>query len=274
VELRFAKMHGLGNDFLVVDWPAGEPQPDPEQVRAWANRRTGIGFDQLLTVTMPSVNAADADYQVFNADGGEVEQCGNGARCIVRFVAERLGGRSQVSLYSHAGRVEGLLSGDQVRVNLGVPSFDPASLPFVGQAEAERYRLALDGAEVAFGAVSLGNPHIVLQVDSVEHAPVGILGPQLEIHPAFPQRTNVGFMQVVDRSRLRLRVFERGVGETLACGTGAAAAMAVAQRWQLVADSVQVELPGGVLEVDWQGQDQPLWLSGPATQVFEGTLTL
>jgi diaminopimelate epimerase len=273
VEVTFAKMHGLGNDFVVVDWPAGQAQPDPAQVRAWADRGTGVGFDQLLTVTTPSVNGADADYRVFNADGGEVEQCGNGARCIVRFIADR-NGQDQVRLHSPVGLVEGAVEGDRVRINLGVPSFDPADLPFVGQQQAERYQLELDEARVEFGAVSVGNPHAVVQVDSVELAPVGILGPKLEVHPAFPQRTNVGFMQVVDRDTIRLRVFERGVGETSACGTGAAAAVAVANQWLQMAERVTVELPGGLLEVSWPGGDQPLWLSGPATKVFEGTLEL
>ena len=266
-------MHGLGNDFVVVDWPAGRAQPAPAQVRAWADRRTGVGFDQLLTLTMPSVSGADADYRVFNADGGEVEQCGNGARCIVRVVAER-NGRKRVCLHSPAGPVEGVLAGDEVRVNLGVPSFDPADLPFLGHAEADRYALEVGGAPVEFGAVSVGNPHVVVPVDSVEQAAIGILGPGLERHPAFPQRTNVGFMEIVDPGKLRLRVFERGVGETRACGTGAAAAMAVARRWQRVGPEVEVELPGGSLEVIWRADDQPLWLSGPATKVFEGTLEL
>lgn len=266
-------MHGLGNDFIVVDWPAGHAPPDPAQVRAWADRGTGVGFDQLLTLTTPSVNGADADYRVFNADGGEVEQCGNGARCIVRVIAERNGAK-QVRLHSPAGPVEGALAGDSVRVNLGVPSFNPAALPFVGQAEADRYTLDVGDLPVEFGAVSLGNPHVVVPVDSVEHAAIGILGPGLEGHPAFPQRTNVGFMETVDERNLRLRVYERGVGETRACGTGAAAAMAVARRWQLVGPQVRVQLPGGSLEVNWPVDDQPLWLSGPATKVFEGTLEL
>lgn len=273
MELTFSKMHGLGNDFVVVDWPVGQARPAPAQVRAWADRTTGIGFDQLLAVTTPSANGADADYRVFNADGGEVEQCGNGARCIVRFIAERIG-QEQVRLHSAAGVVEGALAGDGVRINLGVPSFQPRDLPFVGQEQAERYQLQVGEDSVEFGAVSVGNPHVVVQVDSVEHAPVGILGPKLEVHSAFPQRTNVGFMQVVDRHRIRLRVFERGVGETRACGTGAAAAMAVARLWQQVAEQVQVELPGGLLEVNWQSSAQPLSLSGPATKVFEGTLKL
>jgi diaminopimelate epimerase len=273
VELTFAKMHGLGNDFVVVAWPQGLDYPSADRVQGWADRRTGIGFDQLLVVTVPGTQGADADYRVFNADGGEVEQCGNGARCIVRFMAERLG-ESHIQLNSGAGPVEGVMAGERVRINLGVPSFDPATLPFLGHAQATRYRLSVAETEVEFGAVSMGNPHLVVPVDSVEQAPVGILGPKLERHPAFPKRANVGFMEPVDRGHIRLRVFERGVGETRACGTGAAAAVAVARHWQQVDERVQVELPGGVLEVTWSGLGDPLWLTGPATKVFEGKLEL
>ncbi len=273
MELTFAKMHGLGNDFVVMAWPQGLELPGAELVHAWADRRTGIGFDQLLVVTSPGSQGAHADYRVFNADGGEVEQCGNGARCIVRFLAETLG-ESEIHLNSGAGPVTGVLAGDRVRINLGIPRFDPGALPLEGYPQAERYQLSVDEADVGFGAVSMGNPHIVVPVDSVEQAPVGILGPKLERHPAFPQRTNVGFMEAVDRGHIRLRVFERGVGETRACGTGAAAAMAVARNWQQVDERVQVELPGGVLEVTWSGLGDPLWLTGPATKVFEGKLEL
>ena len=273
MELIFAKMHGLGNDFIVVAWPEGLDYPDTALVRAWADRRTGLGFDQLLVVTTPGTQGADADYRVFNADGGEVEQCGNGARCIVRFMAERLGA-TQIHLNSGVGPVEGIMAGERVRINLGVPNFAPEALPFLGHPQAARYQLSVAEQKVEFGAVSMGNPHVVVPVDSVEQAPVGILGPELENHPAFPNRANVGFMEPVNRGRIRLRVFERGVGETRACGTGAAAAVAVARYWQQVDERVQVELPGGVLEVTWSGLGDPLWLTGPATKVFEGKLEL
>ena len=273
MELNFTKMHGLGNDFVVVEWPPGQARPSPADLRSWADRRAGIGFDQLLLVTRPGSGGADADYRVYNADGGEVEQCGNGARCIVRYLSEILG-RDDVRLHSEAGQIEGEVIGDRVRINLGIPRFDPAALPFEGFAQAARYSLTVDGSAVEFGAVSVGNPHIVLPVDSVDRAPVGILGPELETHSAFPKRVNVGFMETVDRGLIRLRVFERGVGETRACGTGAAAAVAVARRWGEVDDRVHVELPGGVLEVTWSGAVDPLWLAGPATKVFEGKLNL
>lgn len=273
MKLAFTKMNGLGNDFMVVPWPPGREPPAPELVRRWADRRLGVGFDQLLLVDGEGGEGGDARYRVFNADGGEVEQCGNGVRCLARFLAPRLG--PELTLLGPAGamaaRVE---SPERVSVNLGVPDFRPASLPFLADEEADRYRLEAAGRTVEFGAVSLGNPHAVIAVESVATAPVDVVGPALQRHERFPRSVNVGFMEVVDPRHIRLRVFERGVGETLACGTGAAAAVAVGRRRGLLADQVAVELPGGTLEVNWPGPGAPLWQTGPTTAVYEGYIEL
>ena len=275
--IRFAKMHGLGNDFMVVDWPADRPAPDRETVRRLADRRLGVGFDQLLLVTLAADGERDANYRIFNADGGEVEQCGNGARCIARFVAARAGARGgEVRLGSTAGPIDARVSrdGDVVSVNLGVPDFAPASLPFRAPVERDKYVVKAAGRDVELGAVSMGNPHAVLLVDSVDDADVGILGAALETHPDFPRGVNVGFLEIVRPDRVRLRVFERGVGETPACGTGAAAAVAVGRRWGALDEEVDVELRGGVLTVRWPGPGQPLWQTGPTTLVYEGVIEL
>lgn len=277
MQVRFAKMHGLGNDFMVAEWPAEAPPPDAELVRRWADRRLGVGFDQLLLVLPGEAGRSDARYRIYNADGGEVEQCGNGARCIARFVASRRAGGAagRLVLDSRAGPIEALVrDGGIVSVNLGVPRFEPKALPFDAPAEQERYRLRLSRGEVEFGAVSLGNPHAVILVDSVERADVGILGAELAVHTAFPQGVNVGFLEIVSPERVRLRVYERGVGETPACGTGAAAAVAVGRRWGELGEEVEVELRGGRLSVRWPGPGQPLWQTGPATLVYEGLIEL
>ena len=276
MQIRFAKMHGLGNDFMVADWPAGEPPPDPELVRTWADRRAGVGFDQLLLVTR-DVADADAAYRIFNRDGGEVEQCGNGARCIARYVAAHRGGlpNRDVILSSTAGPVEARVQASGVvSVNLGVPRFEPESLPFLADRERERYRLRLANGDVEVGAVSIGNPHAVMRVDSVDEADVGILGAELATHPDFPKGVNVGFLEIVGSDRVRLRVYERGVGETPACGTGAAAAVAVGRRWGLLDEEVEVRLAGGTLSVRWHGPGAALWQTGPATMVYEGQIEL
>ncbi|HEX7080932.1 MAG TPA: diaminopimelate epimerase [Gammaproteobacteria bacterium] len=273
--MRFAKMHGLGNDFMVAEWPAGAPVPEPAAVRALADRRLGVGFDQLLIVT-PSAEG-DAAYRVFNSDGGEVEQCGNGARCIARFVAARAGDVShrRLVLQSAGGRVEAEVEpSGLVSVNLGVPCFDPASLPFSADAERDRYRVRVGDREIELGAVSIGNPHAVIHVDSVDEADVGILGAELAAHRNFPKGVNVGFLEIVRRDSIRLRVYERGVGETPACGTGAAAAVAVGRRWGALAEKVEVRLSGGSLTVRWPGPGMPLWQTGPATTVYEGQIEL
>ena len=271
MELPFVKMHGLGNDFMVVDWPRDLSLPTAATVRAWADRRTGVGFDSLLLVDR-GANGTKPSYRVFNADGGESEQCGNGARCIARWLQPTPD--STVTLASAGGIIEARVQKDgYVTVNLGEPDFRPGALPFLATA-ADRYRRLLPSGSVEFGAVSIGNPHAVIAVDSVETAPVGILGPELQAHRDFPSSVNVGFMQRLDDARIRLRVYERGVGETRACGTGAAAAVAVGRRWGILGEEVAVTLPGGVLTVRWPGPGSPLWQTGPTTLVYEGRIEL
>jgi diaminopimelate epimerase len=273
MKLAFTKMNGLGNDFMVADWPVDRPPPGPELVRAWADRRRGVGFDQLLLIRGERPSDGDAAYQIFNSDGGEVQQCGNGARCLARFLAPRFG--SELKLVSPAGAVAARVgAGEQVSVDLGVPDFRPAALPFIVPEQRERYRLEVLGRSVEFGAVSMGNPHAVIAVDAVDSAPVGTVGPALQRHPSFPESVNVGFMQRESERRIRLRVYERGAGETLACGTGAAAAVAVGRSWGQLADEVDVQLPGGVLQVSWPGPGARLWQTGPTTAVYEGYIDL
>jgi diaminopimelate epimerase len=267
MQLKFAKMHGLGNDFMLVEWPAELPPPAPEIVRSLSDRRFGIGFDSLLLIE------AGRHYRVFNADGSEAQQCGNGARCIAAYLAA---GRQQtMELGSVAGPVMARV-GDAgiVSINLGEPDFRPAALPFVTAAEADSYRLELEAGPVEFAIVSMGNPHAVITVDSVSDAAVAIIGAELAVHPKFPAGVNVGFAERVSASRLRLRVYERGVGETRACGTGAAAAVATGRRRGLLDAHVTVELPGGLLDVDWPGTGADLWQTGQTTAVYEGLIEL
>jgi len=271
MRLSFTKMHGLGNDFIVFEAPAGSELPSPDVLRRLADRRTGIGFDQAL-VLMPPQGGSDVFYRIFNADGSEVEQCGNGARCIASLVARRLG-KQQVRMDCPGGQINGMLRDDGlVSVDMGVPDFSPASLPFEASREADVYPLRVGEKELQIGTVSMGNPHAVMQVPSVAAAPVDTLGPAVENHSRFPKRTNVGFMEVVSPTHIKLRVFERGVGETQACGTGACAAVAVGRRWGLLQEEVQVDAPGGRMIVRWPGPGQSLWMTGPAVAVFEGTV--
>jgi diaminopimelate epimerase len=273
MKLEFAKMNGLGNDFMVVEWPAAAPLPSAAIIRHWADRRHGVGFDQLLVIGAERPANGDASYRIFNADGGEVEQCGNGVRCLARFLAPRVG--SELTLVSPAGSVAArVLSAERVSVDLGVPDFRPASLPFLVSEERDRYSLSIANRVVEFGAVSMGNPHAVIAVEFVDDAPVAELGPELQRHPCFPRSVNVGFMQRESERVIRLRVYERGAGETLACGTGAAAAVAVGRRWGQLAEHVEVQLPGGTLEVTWPGPAAPLWQTGPTTAVYEGRIEL
>jgi diaminopimelate epimerase len=272
MRLAFTKMHGLGNDFIVFDAPAEATLLSAAALRRLADRHTGVGFDQALVLAPPRAPGTDVFYRIFNSDGSEVEQCANGARCIASLVARRLG-RSSVQLDSPGGRISGELHADgSVSLDMGVPNFDPASLPFEASREADIYPLRVGEQGLQIGAVSMGNPHAVIQVASVRAAPVDTLGPAVENHSRFPRRTNVGFMEVVSPEHIRLRVYERGAGETRACGTGACGAVAVGRRLGLLQEKVQVDAPGGGMTVRWAGPGEHLWLTGPAVSVFEGTV--
>lgn len=275
MSLTFTKMHGTGNDFVVIDATQARFEPDAALLQRLTDRRFGVGCDQVLVVEAPSTADVDFDYRIFNADGSEVGQCGNGARCLARFVADQgLSDRDTLRVRTRTSVLElHLLADGQVTVNLGVPRFEPAAIPFHAPQREARYTREVDGQRLQFGALSLGNPHFVMEVDDVDQAPLATLGPRLETHADFPQRVNVGFMQRLSSTRLRLRVHERGVGETLACGSGACAAMAVARLWERTGSRVQVEVRGGTLSIQWAGEDQPIWLTGPATRVFKGELT-
>ncbi len=274
--LKFTKMHGLGNDFVVVDLITQRFTLKPHHVRKIADRHFGVGCDQLLVVEAPQRPDVDFRYRIFNAEGSEVEQCGNGARCFARFVRDKkLTGNNPIRVETCSGVIS--LEIDEhkrVKVDMGPPYLEPTEIPFVADQRATTYELEADGQVLKVSAVSMGNPHVVLQVDNVDTAPVESLGPTLEAHPRFPKRVNVGFMQIIDRQRFRLRVFERGVGETLACGSGACAAMvAGVQRGLLDADAT-AELKGGELSLNWQGEGHPVIMTGPATTVFEGQVRI
>lgn len=272
--LRFTKMQGLGNDFVVIDAIHQVVRLDEAQLRRIADRHFGVGCDQILLVEPPASADVDFRYRIFNADGSEVAQCGNGARCFARFVREHgLIDRDQIRVETAAGRMElWIEENGEVRVEMGVPCHAPAEVPLVAELEALRYTIEIDGVHWTFGAVSLGNPHAVIIVPEVESAPVGTLGPMLERHPLFPQRANIGFMQVLGPHHVRLRVFERGSGETLACGSGACAAVVVGIEQERLRTPVRVDLPGGSLTVAWEGRGRPVYLTGPAVTVFEGSI--
>ena len=273
MKLNFTKMNGLGNDFIVFE-ASDAALPTPDRLRRLADRRTGIGFDQALVIQSPRRANTDVFYRNFNADGSEVEQCGNGARCIASLVAQQRGQRT-LRMDCLAGLINAQLNDDgQVSVDMGVPNFEPASLPFIADVMADHYAIEVDGKRIDIGAVSMGNPHAVLMVEDVARAAVESLGAAIETHPRFPNRVNVGFMQVVSRDQINLRVFERGVGETQACGTGACAAVAIGRKRGLLNEVVSVNLPGGMLKIRWQGSGTSLWMTGPATRVFEGTVEL
>ena len=270
----FLKMHGLGNDFIVLDATPGAKLPNPARWREISDRHTGVGFDQALVIEAPRRAGTAAFYRIFNADGGEVEQCGNGARCIATLLHERGHGTS-FTMDSTGGLVGArILDNGLVSINMGVPDFTPGALPFETGTPAFSYTLDLAGEHVEFGAVSMGNPHAVLRVAAVESAPVERVGKALQAHRSFPRQVNVGFMQIVDAGHIKLRVYERGAGETQACGTGACAAVAVGRSQGLLATEVEVQLPGGKLSVNWPGVGQPLWLTGPAQTSFTGLIEL
>ena len=276
MKLRFTKIHGLGNDFVVFDGVRQQVVLTPEQCRAVANRRFGVGCDQLLLVEPPRTTGTDFYYRIFNADGSEVEQCGNGARCFARFVRDAgLTDKDEIPVGTARGPIRLYLEADgQVRVNMGPPRLAPADIPFVAEAQAASYVIDAGGRDWTIGAVSMGNPHAVLVVDDVASAPVESLGPVLEQHPRFPRRVNVGFMAVRDRSHIDLRVYERGAGETLACGTGACAAVVAGRLQGLLDERVTVRLPGGELVISWPGNERTVWMTGPAQRVFDGRLNL
>ena len=280
MQIEFTKMHGLGNDFVVIDAINQDVAVTDIQVRFIADRHFGIGCDQLLLVERPTLAGAEFRYRIYNADGGEVQQCGNGARCFARFVHDRGMTQSKsIPVETTAGMIYLILEADgQVTVDMGVPSFEPESLPFEAddllQDETEYHQLMVNGKKYAIGAVSVGNPHAVLLVDSVDKAPVLTLGAAIENHERFPERVNVGFMEIMDRSHVRLRVYERGAGETLACGTGACAAVAVGIHNSLLDSPAEVALKGGKLTIRWAGNGNPLFMTGPAQTVYEGKITL
>lgn len=274
--LHFTKMHGLGNDFMVVDLITQRARLLDEQVRELADRHFGIGFDQLLIVEPPLDPDMDFRYRIFNADGSEVENCGNGARCFARFVRDqRLTHKHEIHVETRGGPLTLKVENDgRVSVDMGVPRFAPQSLPFEADEDRLRHRLEVDGETHEIGVASMGNPHAVLRVEDVDTAPVASLGPAIEAHPRFPRRVNVGFMQVVSPHEIRLRVFERGSGETMACGTGACAAVACGIRQGLLESPVTVHLRGGDLTIAWPDQDAPLVMTGPVVRVFDGRVAL
>jgi diaminopimelate epimerase len=278
MRIEFVKMQGLANDFLIFDAPAGLAGApiDPGLMQALADRHTGVGFDQALMLEAPRQPGHRAFYRVFNADGAEVEQCGNGARCVAALLYARAPQRGrELTMESKAGPVHACVRPDgSVSVDMGEPVFAPAAIPLDAPAEALSYAVEVDGESVQLGAVSMGNPHAVLRVDDVKTAPVERLGAAIERHPRFPRRANVGFMQVLEAGHIALRVFERGVGETLGCGTGACAAVAVGRRQGLLAPDVRVDLPGGTAEVSWGGGGEHAWLTGPAITVFSGIVDI
>jgi len=276
MRVRFTKMHGLGNDFVVLDAVSQAIALTPAQARFLADRHFGVGCDQILVVEKPSRPDADFRYRIFNADGGEVEQCGNGARCFVRFVHDKgLTSKRAIRVETKGGLIEPRLGDDGlVTVDMGVPRFEPSHVPYVSESDALVQPLRVGDAEVGITALSMGNPHAVQVVANVDAAPVAEQGPLIENHPRFPQRVNAGFMQVVDRHAIRLRVYERGAGETLACGTGACAAAVAGIARGLLHSPVKVSTRGGELAIAWGGPGQPVLMTGPAVTVFDSEIEI
>lgn len=276
--IKFTKMHGLGNDFMVVDMISQHAHLRTEQIKKLSDRNFGIGFDQLLLVEPPGRPDVDFRYRIFNADGSEVEQCGNGARCFARYVIDnKLTTKNRIRVETSNGIIELEIAADgRVLVDMGEPILLPADIPFIAEGKASEYLLDLPslGADqpeqVTVSAISMGNPHCVLLTDDIKTAPIETLGPILESHQRFPNKVNVGFMEIIHRRFVHLRVYERGVGETKACGTGACAAVVAGQLRGLLDASVEVKLPGGNLQIEWLGEGHPVIMKGPATKVFEG----
>lgn len=271
--IQFTKMHGLGNDFVVIDAISQQVTLTGEQIKAIADRHFGVGCDQLLLVEKSTDARAEFGYRIFNADGGEVEQCGNGARCFALFVRQQgLTTNDVISVATSSGLIELVVKADQVTVNMGVPNFNPDSLPFLQDNRAETYDLVVNDTVYAIGAVSMGNPHAVMVVDDIDEIGIDALGQAIESHPMFPNRVNAGFMQIVNRNEIRLRVYERGVGETKACGTGACAAVAIGRMLNRLDEQVTAHLHGGDLNISWSGEGSVLLMTGPATTVFQGNI--
>lgn len=273
--LKFSKMQGLGNDFMVIDATQETITLSTEEIRFWANRYFGVGFDQLLMVENSTQDDVDFRYRIFNADGSEVQQCGNGARCFAKFVYDQgLTDKTEIRVETASGIIVLYITEQGwVRVNMGAPNFLPQALPFDMPLESEQYELDVDGERFEIGAVSMGNPHAVLRVSDLGAAPVAEVGEKIESHRLFPERVNVGFAETQDRQHIKLRVYERGAAETLACGTGACAAMVVLRNLGEVDDVVTVSLPGGDLEIEWNGdKSSPVWMTGPAVHVFDGEI--
>jgi diaminopimelate epimerase len=274
--LRFTKMHGCGNDFVVLDGTAQRVDLAPAQIRALADRRFGVGCDQVLLVEAPRRPGADFRYRIFNADGGEVEQCGNGARCFAKFVRDRgLTAKRTIRVETAGGIIEPSIEpGGEVSVDMGAPRFEPAAVPFAAETASIATPLDVDGERVDVSVLSIGNPHAVQLVGDVDVAPVQTQGPRIERHPRFPNRVNAGYMQVVDRATIRLRVWERGAGETPSCGTGACAAVVAGVRRGLLDSPVRVHTRGGTLTIDWPGGEASVRMTGPAVATFEGEWTV
>lgn len=276
MRLRFSKMHGLGNDFMVIDGVSQKVRLGAEKIRQLADRHFGIGFDQLLVVEAPENPEVDFGYRIFNADGSEVENCGNGARCFAVFVRDRrLTGKSVIKVETAGGLMTlEVTANGEVSVNMGIPRLLPAEIPFDADSQAATYPLKVGDQILEISAVSMGNPHAVTLVADASTAPVAELGPLVENHTRFPKRVNAGFMQILSDSEINLRVYERGVGETLACGTGACAAVVAGNLRQLISGDVKVNLPGGSLRITWAGPGQPVMMTGPATTVFHGQVRI
>jgi diaminopimelate epimerase len=274
--IRFTKMHGLGNDFVVIDGVSQSIRMTPALARKLANRRLGIGCDQVLLVEPPSTHDVDFQYRIFNADGSEVAQCGNGARCFAKFVRDqKLTGKKNIQVQTNAGILElQFENSGQITVLMGVPVFDPGDIPFDRPCRELLYPLSISDETYQLAALSIGNPHAVLQVDDITGAPVAELGPQIESHPDFPEKVNAGFMEVVSRQEIKLRVYERGTGETMACGSGACAAVIAGIQQDLLDSSVTVNLTGGQLDISWAGKGQPVKMRGPAATVFQGRIKI
>jgi len=270
---KFTKMHGLGNDFMVINGIEQLFEPKIELIKAWSDRQFGVGFDQLLLVESSELEVAEFKYRIFNADGGEVEQCGNGARCFARFVREKgLTDHTTIVVETASGLITlEMMSDSDVRVNMGAPKFAPELIPITAPAQAS-YEIEHKNTTIVFSVVSMGNPHAVIMVDDIKTAQVEEIGSLLQASTLFPQSVNVGFMQIIDKNNIKCRVYERGVGETIACGTGACAAVVVGHRQGLLSDDVTVHISAGSLNIQWQGDDEPVYMTGTTASVFEGVI--